>query len=315
MAFEIKEIYIKPMEAIEVGSTVRLSCKSDGHYEYCVWRHRNRVCNFEWKKSHGAVKKQTCTELDNRAIFKGDYDSHECAIDLTNVQLSDNGEWSCEMESYVWGIVRGYTHKKSLNLRVVKEITTQATTPYVSYEQTEKDSTQVTYSSTSSSLVSSIHIETTSREKDGRDQKIMKTTEASGIDKDHENATLLDKDKNSNKSSVVDETPEELGQRNLPFSSGEEQKPKPPVLAIVLTSLLFIFVSVVGIVIWIKYRKRKEEDVVELQWKRVSSNKVIYQFHLYSQRKFYYVTSQIYINFLNLNHRRCMMTMMSFQSN
>ena len=277
MAFEIKESYIKPMEAIEVGSTVRLSCKSDSHYEYCVWRHRNRVCNFEWKKSHGAVKKQTCTELDNRAIFKGDYNSHECAIDLTNVQLSDNGEWSCEMESYVWGIVRGYTHKKSLNLRVVKEITQEpATTPYVSHEQTENDSTEVTYSSTSSSWVSPIHIEDTSREKDDRDQKIMKTTEASKIDKDDENATLVDKETNSNKSSVVDKAPEELKQRNLPFSSGEEQKPKPPVLAIVLTSLLFIFVAVVGIVIWIKYRKRKEEDVVELQWKRVSSNKVMY---------------------------------------
>ena len=280
MAFEIKESYIKPMEAIEVGSTVRLSCKSDGHYEYCVWRHRNRVCNFEWKKAHGAVKKQICSELDNRAIFRGDYNSHECAIDLTNVQLSDNGEWSCEMESYVWGIVRGYTHKKSLNLRVVKEITTPATTPYVSHEQTEKDSTEVTYSSTSASLVSPIHIEDTSREKDARDQKILKTTEASEIDKDDENATLVDKDTNSNKTSVVDKAPEELRQRNLPFSGGEEQKPKPPVLAIVLTSLLFIFVAVVGIVIWIKYRKRKEEDVVELQWKRVSSNKVIYLFHL-----------------------------------
>merc|ERR1712150_171666 len=271
----IKESYIKPMEAIEVGSTVRLSCKSDSHYEYCVWRHRNRVCNFEWKKSHGAVKKQTCTELDNRAIFKGDYNSHECAIDLTNVQLSDNGEWNCEMESYVWGIVRGYTHKKSLNLRVIKEITTPATTPYVSHEQTENDSTEVTYSSTSSSF-SPIHIEHTSREKDDRDQKIMKTTEASEIDKKDENATLVEKETNSNKSSVVDKAPEELKQRNLPFSSGEEQKPKPPVLAIVLTSLLFICVAVVGIVIWMKYRKRKEEDVVELQWKRVSSNKEMY---------------------------------------
>ena len=37
------------------------------------------------------MKKQICTELDNRAIFRGDYNGHECAIDLTNVQLSDNG--------------------------------------------------------------------------------------------------------------------------------------------------------------------------------------------------------------------------------
>merc|ERR1712150_8717 len=103
---------------VQVGGTVRLSCTSDSDYEYCIWRHKNRDCNFEWKRSHGAVKKQTCTELNDRARFVGSYKNKECAIELKNVQLSDGGDWSCEMESYVWGVVRGYTHKKSLSLNV-----------------------------------------------------------------------------------------------------------------------------------------------------------------------------------------------------
>ena len=117
-AFKIKSTSINPNRPVPVGGTVRLSCTSDSDYEYCIWRHKNRVCNFEWKRSHGAVKKQTCTELNDRALFVGSYKNKECAIELKNVQLSDGGDWSCEMESYVWGVVRGYTHKKSLPLNV-----------------------------------------------------------------------------------------------------------------------------------------------------------------------------------------------------
>ena len=35
--------------------------------------------------------------------------SHECDIELSGVRAEDEGEWRCEMESYVWGLVRGYT--------------------------------------------------------------------------------------------------------------------------------------------------------------------------------------------------------------
>lgn len=127
-AFLITKTSIDPNKPIQVGETVRLSCKSDGYYEYCIWRHRNRVCNFEWKKAHDDVKKQTCTELNDRAHFRGSYVNHECSIDLENVQLSDQGEWSCEMESYVWGPARGSTNKKSMILKVIPKTTTTSTT-------------------------------------------------------------------------------------------------------------------------------------------------------------------------------------------
>lgn len=122
-AFQITKISTGPNQPIQVGETVRLACQSDAAYEYCVWRHKNRVCQFEWKRAHDEVKKQTCAELNDRAHFRGSYDDHECSIDLGNVQLSDQGEWSCEMEHYVWGPARGSTHKMSMNLKVIPKRT------------------------------------------------------------------------------------------------------------------------------------------------------------------------------------------------
>ena len=127
-AFEISKTSVDPNQPIQVGETVRLACQSDAAYEYCVWRHKNRVCQFEWKRAHDEVKKQTCAELNDRAHFRGSYDDHECSIDLENVQLSDQGEWSCEMEHYVWGPARGSTHKKSLHLKVLLKLTNNSNT-------------------------------------------------------------------------------------------------------------------------------------------------------------------------------------------
>ena len=76
----------------------------------------------------------------------------------------------------------------------------------------------------------------------------------------------------------------EITGRKLPFSSedesgtvnGEEHHEKPPVVAIVLTSLGIIFVAIIAVVIWIYGRKRKEnKNDIQLQWReRLSSNKV-----------------------------------------
>ena len=41
--------------------------------------------------------------------------SHECDIELSGVRAEDEGEWRCEMESYVWGLVRGYTDHRLSN--------------------------------------------------------------------------------------------------------------------------------------------------------------------------------------------------------
>merc|ERR1712156_1289581 len=150
-AIEVIKTSIDPDRPIQVGETVRLTCISDSAYEYCIWRHKNRVCNFEWKSSHGDVKKQTCTELNNRAHFKGSYSNNECSIDLENVQLTDQGAWSCEMERYVWGPARGSVHKKSLSLNVIPKITTTSiATPKSSDEPTESSTKEATYTSVAS---------------------------------------------------------------------------------------------------------------------------------------------------------------------
>ena len=54
-------MYIRfPAQYVE-GSVIRQSCRADGYFEYCTWRARNFDCNFEWKRSHDAVKIQACT--------------------------------------------------------------------------------------------------------------------------------------------------------------------------------------------------------------------------------------------------------------
>ena len=77
---------------------------------------------------------------------------------------------------------------------------------------------------------------------------------------------------------------ETIGKRNLPFSqpnnakarSGEEDngEGKPPVLAIILTSLCVMFVVVVLVVVWVYARRRKQGDVMQLKWKELDSKKV-----------------------------------------
>ena len=150
-AFQITQTSINPNQPIQVGETVRLSCQSDAYYEYCIWRHKNRVCNFEWKKTHNDAKEQICTELNDRAHFRGSYESHECSIDLENAQLSDQGEWSCEMESYFWGPARGSTHKRSLSLNVIPNITTTSTTSQATSTSVESSSKETTASKGSGS--------------------------------------------------------------------------------------------------------------------------------------------------------------------
>ncbi len=40
------------------------SCAVSHYFEYCTWRSPDFECNFEWKRSHSAVKKITCKPAD-----------------------------------------------------------------------------------------------------------------------------------------------------------------------------------------------------------------------------------------------------------
>ena len=57
-----------------------------------------------------------CVKL---ARFKGNYEGHECLIEVENVRPEDAGQWKCEMESYVWGIGRGTVKKRAIEVAVV----------------------------------------------------------------------------------------------------------------------------------------------------------------------------------------------------
>merc|ERR1712184_184612 len=119
LAFEVTSSSITPPNGVTEGSTVILDCKSDSYYEYCSWTHNGEVCNFEWKRSHAAVLRQTCLTFRHRMRFIGNYEQHECKVELKNVSPSDAGKWECELESYVLAGSKGsgYTSKKSVMLK------------------------------------------------------------------------------------------------------------------------------------------------------------------------------------------------------
>ena len=51
----------------------------------------------------------------------GNYEAHECKIEISLLNPEDAGEWSCELEDYVWGPGRGITHQKKLTLTLEKQ--------------------------------------------------------------------------------------------------------------------------------------------------------------------------------------------------
>ena len=95
-------------------------------YEFCKWKHENgEICMFEWKRAHDAVKMQDCGTYINRMKFIGNYNKHECKIKIRGVTKMDQGKWTCQLESYVWGPARGSENTASLNLRVLEKPTTR----------------------------------------------------------------------------------------------------------------------------------------------------------------------------------------------
>ena len=55
---------------------------------------------MEWKRAKGGVSVQTCDDsLTDRISISGDYDSHECGLTITSLQLEDAGNWECEVRN------------------------------------------------------------------------------------------------------------------------------------------------------------------------------------------------------------------------
>merc|ERR1712080_102553 len=89
-------------------------------------------------------ERQTCTRLHARAKYVGNYDNHECEIEITNVSAEDSGVWSCDVESYVFGATSGYKVKKELTLLVKPVPTSTTSTINVSSSSSTTKSTTTT---------------------------------------------------------------------------------------------------------------------------------------------------------------------------
>ena len=58
-------------------------------------------------------------------MFTGDNDKYECTIQLNYITTGDFGNWTCEMESYVFGPFRGTIKTKMMYL----DMGSRATSP------------------------------------------------------------------------------------------------------------------------------------------------------------------------------------------
>ena len=103
-----------------LGDTLKLTCHSDESYEFCKLKHNSmEVSKFEWIYKKKVVEMKSChARFANRMSFIGDYSNNECAVELKDISEADSGIWECEMEKYVFGIVRGPIDKVYFNINV-----------------------------------------------------------------------------------------------------------------------------------------------------------------------------------------------------
>ena len=79
-------IEVEPKSAtIPKGDKLRLTCIADGYYEWCKFIHKDKYCDFEWRKSEWNITVKDCSLFEGRMRFVGEYDNYECIIELDNV--------------------------------------------------------------------------------------------------------------------------------------------------------------------------------------------------------------------------------------
>ena len=111
------------------GQQFLLSCQADSSYEFCKFRSPGgQFCDFEWKRSVWNVTQADCAGLEDRVTFAGSYEDHECALIVDGAAESDQGLWTCEVESYVLGGGRGSGSLRIGEFNVVIPATTITTT-------------------------------------------------------------------------------------------------------------------------------------------------------------------------------------------
>ena len=121
-ALQVLKAYTQPMGRAKVGETARLICQSDEWAHYCIWTHESSNCSFRGRNAPTDSPPQPdqfnqtkiCSEMKKRVLFKA-FHSNDCTIDLKNVTISDQGEWSCQLE-----VLRAYDSLEAHNNLTLK---------------------------------------------------------------------------------------------------------------------------------------------------------------------------------------------------
>ena len=115
---------------LKEGDTLTLLCTASSYWEWCTFKHSDKICDYAWIKDNWNVSVLACDDFADRTIeFHGDYDYYQRGIKLTGVLPEDAGDWTCEMESYHNGYERkyGYVREKTMTVEVEANTTTITT--------------------------------------------------------------------------------------------------------------------------------------------------------------------------------------------
>ena len=129
LAFELKSVNPNVLR-VEEGHSFKVICTTDNWWEYCTFRKGDKSCDFVWKKGPYNVTIGECDDFAERFEFRGSYDNYECGLEILEAEEADDGEWSCEMESYVKGGLKGdgWTDSKKFTVSVENPTTITTTT-------------------------------------------------------------------------------------------------------------------------------------------------------------------------------------------
>ena len=115
-----------PKVTVKQGSPFTVICTADNRYRSCTFRKGGKICEIEWNLYSSHVTMGQCDDFAGRVKFRGDYNSHECGLEIVNADIEDDGDWSCEFESNVLSFRQGTISSENFTVDVV--IPTSAST-------------------------------------------------------------------------------------------------------------------------------------------------------------------------------------------
>ena len=144
-AFEVKSVNPSIIR-VEKGHSFEVICTADNWWEFCTFRKGYKSCNIDWKKDPNYnVTMGECDDFAGRVEFRGSYLNFECGLKISGAELSDDGDWSCDIESYVKYGLRGDGRMDSKKFTVYVENPTTTTSTTATTTTTYSSSDQPSY--------------------------------------------------------------------------------------------------------------------------------------------------------------------------